>query len=372
MAVNVRKRRLPSGETHWQADIRVRLLDGSLHRERVRAPGKTRAQALRWARQREVYLLRHGVQRRESEEKQQERHRAASVPTFAEFMPRFFQDHVLANRLSPTTQQSYASTIKNHLMPVLADVRLDRVAARHTQALKRARAAASTVNLVLKHLKVILNAAARWGVIERVPAIKPLKQPERHPVFYDFGDYRRLVSGAAGLGPDMLAAVRLGGDAGLRCGEMLGLRWANVHLERGKLLVCDNLVRTGEGEWVLRVPKGGRPRWVPISDPLGKALRAVERRGEHVLTYRTGRHLVRSTITRWLARAQRDAGLERAGVHVLRHTFCSQLVLRGVHVRTIQKLAGHAKLSTTEVYMHLVTEAEEDAIRRLREDEQDE
>ena len=46
-------------------------------------------------------------------------------------------------------------------------------------------------------------------------------------------------------------------------------------------------------------------------------------------------------------------------------------MLRGVHVRTIQKLAGHAKLSTTEVYMHLISEVEEDAIRRLRDDEED-
>ena len=41
-------------------------------------------------------------------------------------------------------------------------------------------------------------------------------------------------------------------------------------------------------------------------------------------------------------------------------------------MRTIQKLAGHAELATTEVYMHLVSEVEEDAIRRLRDDEEDE
>ena len=41
-------------------------------------------------------------------------------------------------------------------------------------------------------------------------------------------------------------------------------------------------------------------------------------------------------------------------------------------MRTIQKLAGHAELSTTEVFMHLVSEVEEDAIRRMRPDEDDE
>ena len=41
MAANVRERTLPSGDTHWQADIRVRLPDGTLYRERTRAPGTT-------------------------------------------------------------------------------------------------------------------------------------------------------------------------------------------------------------------------------------------------------------------------------------------------------------------------------------------
>ena len=91
-----------------------------------------------------------------------------------------------------------------------------------------------------------------------------------------------------------------------------------------------------------------------------------------MITNNAGRNVTPNALTRRLATAQRRAGLETCGPHILRHTFCSQLVLRGVHVRTIQKLAGHAELSTTEVYMHLVSEVEEDAIRRLRPDEDDE
>ncbi len=122
----------------------------------------------------------------------------------------------------------------------------------------------------------------------------------------------------------------------------------------------------------MREPKGGRPRWVPISVPLEKALKSLKRRGEHVITNRSGRFVTPNALTARLAAAQRRAGLGPSGPHILRHTFCSHLVLRGVHVRTIQKLAGHANLSTTEVYMHLISEVEEDAIRRLREDEADE
>ncbi len=364
MAVNVRERKLPSGGSHWQADIRVRLPSGVLHRERLKAPGNTRSQALRWARQREAHILRFGLGERGGSKKPR------GVPTLAEFAPRFIQDHVVANRLSPTTKRDYENTIKNHLIPVLGNIRLDKLEVRHVQALKRRDLAATTTNKMLNQLKALLRAAVNWGVIESRIEITGVKQPDKHPKFYDFAEYKRLVTAAKALSPELYAIVRLGGDAGLRCGEILGLQWANVNFKRHKVYVCDNLVRArDQGAWILRTPKGGRPRWLPMSVPLEKAIEALPRRGEHVITNDAGRHMTPNALTRRLARAQRDAELKPCGPHILRHTFCSHLVLRGVHVRTIQKLAGHAELSTTEIYMHLVSEVEEDAIRRLRSDE---
>jgi hypothetical protein len=58
------------------------------------------------------------------------------------------------------------------------------------------------------------------------------------------------------------------------------------------------------------------------------------------------------------------AGIEQ-GVHILRHTFCSHLAMKGAPVRAFQELAGHADLSTTQRYIHLSPAATEDAIRLL-------
>ncbi len=62
--------------------------------------------------------------------------------------------------------------------------------------------------------------------------------------------------------------------------------------------------------------------------------------------------------------AQRIVGIEQ-GVHILRHTFCSHLAMKGAPARAIQELAGHADLSTTQRYMHLSPAAIEGAIRLL-------
>jgi site-specific recombinase XerD len=65
-----------------------------------------------------------------------------------------------------------------------------------------------------------------------------------------------------------------------------------------------------------------------------------------------------------IERAARRAGV-KAGVHILRHTFCSHLAMRGAPARAIQELAAHQDLSTTQRYMHLTPAALEGAIRLL-------
>jgi hypothetical protein len=61
-------------------------------------------------------------------------------------------------------------------------------------------------------------------------------------------------------------------------------------------------------------------------------------------------------------RAARRAGLKNNGPHILRHTFCSHLAMRGAPARAIQELAGHKDLSTLQRYMHLSPAAIESAI----------
>ena len=68
-----------------------------------------------------------------------------------------------------------------------------------------------------------------------------------------------------------------------------------------------------------------------------------------------------------MRKASRKANLAHTGVHVLRHTFCSHLAMRGAPTRAIQDLAGHKDLKTTMRYMHLSPDAVESAIRLLEE-----
>ena len=66
-----------------------------------------------------------------------------------------------------------------------------------------------------------------------------------------------------------------------------------------------------------------------------------------------------------VARAARRANAKHHRVHVLRHTFCSHLAMRGAPARAIQELAGHENLMTTQRYMRLSPAATETAISLL-------
>ncbi len=77
-----------------------------------------------------------------------------------------------------------------------------------------------------------------------------------------------------------------------------------------------------------------------------------------------GQSLTQKVVQGLVARAARRAKV-KPGVHILRHTFCSHLAMRGAPARAIQELAGHQDLSTTQRYMHLSPAALDAAIRLL-------
>jgi site-specific recombinase XerD len=77
-----------------------------------------------------------------------------------------------------------------------------------------------------------------------------------------------------------------------------------------------------------------------------------------------GKPLTQKVVQVMVRRVARRANV-RPGLHILRHTFCSHLAMRGAPARAIQELAGHQDLGTTQRYMHLSPAALEAAIGLL-------
>jgi site-specific recombinase XerD len=90
-------------------------------------------------------------------------------------------------------------------------------------------------------------------------------------------------------------------------------------------------------------------------------------RGQRILCHDDGTAVGRKALHGWMGQANRRANLNVGdkGLHILRHTFCSHLAMRGAPAKAIQELAGHADLTTTLRYMHLSPAARDSAIRLL-------
>jgi integrase len=251
------------------------------------------------------------------------------------------------------------------LYPRSGNKRLDALTDEDVQALKSVLSTKSpkTVNNVLTVLSKLLKVAVKWKVIKTVPcSIELLKVPPPVPKFYEFSQDRALVEAAGKVDRRSLVVTLLGGDAGLRRAEILGLRWIDVDFKR-KQLVIEQAVWKG----IVDTPKSVRARVVPLTDALCIALqRQRHLRGERVLYRDDGEPVTEKVLRSYLAAAQRCAGLPATGaLHILRHTFCSHLAMRGAPPKAIQELAGHEDLSTTLRYMHLSPSAREGAIRLL-------
>jgi integrase len=360
MSIRVRARKYSETNTvTWQADIHVKLVDGRHIRERVRVPGATsESAALKWARERERWLILHGHEQTEVETE-------AEAPTLAEFCQRWMAEYVVANRLKPSTVYNKQQLIRHYLLPALGEARIDAITEADVQRLKArfAEQRASSVNNILTCLSSILKSAVEWGVIEALPRIRPLRKEPARFEFYEEAVYQGLVEASLQVDGRSHLVVLLGGEAGLRAGEMLALRWDHCDFARGVL-------RIEENEWQGRrgTPKSNRTRQVVMTGRLRAALADWRRRqgdDPRVLRRDDGSPPSKRVLDGWLRAAQRAAGLRSKGPHVLRHTFCSRLAARGAAPKAIQELAGHVHSSTTDRYLHLAPSALQTAIDLL-------
>jgi integrase/recombinase XerD len=142
---------------------------------------------------------------------------------------------------------------------------------------------------------------------------------------------------------------------GMRVSELVGVRPADLHLE-AHYLTC--------------MGKGSKERLIPIGDQASEWVHRYQHTGRPVLV--RGRTTVRSPMNRVFVNA-RGGALSRVGFwkivsaygrragiagaispHVLRHSFATHLLDRGADLRAIQMMLGHADLSTTQIYTHVL------------------
>ncbi len=269
------------------------------------------------------------------------------------YTERFEPTHIRLQR--PSTRTSWDCHWRHNLQPVLGSWPLGAIDLEALDRLKAelaARLDASTINLALGKLGKMLRWALQRKLISGMPLIERIKVDKEPRPHYDEDQIEVLRKALSRLPPEDVIVFILGFECGLRTGEVAALRWIDVNLKKGMITVAKTFWRGHEG------PAKGTIGSVGITRLLADALARVERRGVRVL-YRRSHHTkgewsehTEHSIQAALHRLQRLVGFDETGLHLLRHSGITYLADRGEDIYTVQAFARHARLQTTEGYIH--------------------
>ena len=303
--------------------------------------------------------------------------------TFGQFLDRWLTD-IVTPKCRPKTIDSYGALIRLHIKPALGHVALSKLAARDLQTFYAQKRAARLSDRTIVYLHAVVRAslkhAERSGEIGYSPANRVAAPTSTRPDIKPFtiDEAGRLLSVAA---TDRLAALwTLALHTGLRQGELLGLRWVDVDLERGTLVVLQT-TQVIAGKIVFGAPKSkGSRRTVPIAESALAALKAWRARqleerlkagplwtdSGPVFTSHAGTPLFARNVSRRWHELLSAAKIDPRGMHAARHTTATLLMAAGEHPKVVQELLGHATIALTlDTYSHVMEGQREQATAKL-------
>lgn len=277
------------------------------------------------------------------------------LPTVQEACEAFLAEYVRPKRKA-TTHVGYEVLMRRHIVPQLGHVRIDRVEANDVE---RMHAALSATPIQANRAVAVLSKVMNWAERQkwRHPNSNPVRGLERFKErsrerFLSDDEIARLGKAlqraeAEGESPFAIAAIRLLVLTGCRKSEIVQLRWENVDLNRGLLLLPDS--KTGK-------------KAVLLNGAAIEILQVIPRLKSNpnvIAGIRDGEPLV--GLHRIWDRIRLSAGLSDVRLHDLRHSFASVAAAQGGSLPMIGKLLGHSVPATTARYAHLAA----DPVREL-------
>ena len=149
---------------------------------------------------------------------------------------------------------------------------------------------------------------------------------------------------------------------GLRRGELLGLKWTDVDLDRGVLKILRAISRQNGKVVEAPLKTKNAYRTLPLSADAIDVLKAQKNKvgsSERVFPSPTGGPMSPDSVLHMLHRVLKRAGLPRIRFHDLRHTFATMALQNGVDVKTVSSMLGHYSAGfTLDTYAHVTTDAQ--------------
>lgn len=252
----------------------------------------------------------------------------------------FFEEHASRKRVSTISFYQQCMRVVNREFGDMYLDEITRARIARFEAQEARRVSASR----LKHYRAVLSGvfkvAIRHDWIDRNPCrdLDPIEVRNARYRFLTHKEWRRL---RAALPEPWKSVAELSVLRGMRLGEILSLRWADINERTDEITIRD------------ANSKNGFPRVIPLEGALAVLDRQPRQDGRWVFPNTNGRPFRVDSASKRINKIAREAGLEDFTCHDLRHTYASWYVQNGGDLYRLQRILGHKSPAMTQRYAHL-------------------
>jgi integrase len=302
--------------------------------------------------------------------------------TVAEFMNKWLTE-TARNRLRPKTYKDYSGLTRLHIVPALGHVKLKTLTPLHVQSFYGSKLESGLSKRTVEYIHTVLHSAlrqaVRWELVPRnvTEAVDPPRPERKERPTFNLDQARLFLEAARDNGWGALYVLVI--QTGMRRGEVFGLKWDDVDLDKGWLHVRQALAPDGKS---FSLPKTAKSR---------RRIRLTPEAVEALKKHRIAQHQKRlqqgsvwrdhglvfcssvgtpmnpdNFIKRQYKPLLRRAELPYIRFHDLRHTFASLMMPNVKNPQIVQEMLGHSRISTTlDIYSHLSEDMQEEAVGRF-------
>ncbi|OIJ13807.1 hypothetical protein BKP35_08490 [Anaerobacillus arseniciselenatis] len=314
------------------------------------------------------YKLNNGIYKVETKE------------TFGEYFKRWF-DTMHKKTVAETTAETRDCLARKHLIPRFGYRKLSEITTMELDFFYSDKIDDDYSPKTIKELHILmkksLDQAVKWGLLQSNPALSatpPSLVPKKAEI-WDYDQWDQFLEVAKAYGDEEFYTTSY--FTGGRRGELLGLQWKSVDLEKKKIHIHQTLAYTKTKKLHLKEPKTkSSNRTISIGDLVVEALtkqkeKLEARKRELGDGYQDldlvfpnsfgGFKTPRNKLREFYSLTEK-AGLTRIPLHNLRHSHATNLLKEGIQPRVVQERFGHADLRTAqEIYSHVTPDIQEEA-----------
>lgn len=235
----------------------------------------------------------------------------------------------------------------------------------------------SQIQKLNKLLKQFFSYAEREGFILKNPCNnitipnKKINNIKSDIEYFNEKEIKQLKKAFKGHKFENLILFALG--TGLRQGEILALKWENVHLDKKYLEVKESVKKiyvfdSNENktlQTIYSTPKTKNSvRKVDLPDKLISILSNMKKESEFVFS-ENGQPISSKTLFGNWKKVLNSNNIKYRKFHALRHTYATMLLTKGIDLKTVQDLMGHSDITITQIYLHVLPKTKTEAVNKL-------